>query len=191
LGCITGERAFVIHPQSQLASGENSFAYDDFASGATVYAYVLGNPLGFVDPLGLWTLQVGIGGSFSVPNFVPGGLSLVYGAGLIIDGSGTVSGYDYFGGGAYAGTPGFEDGIQVGVTDAKCSSQLSGWSPYSSLAVGVGPAFSIDGTSSLQDPISGPEHYQGSGVTIGVGAGFSYSLGGSYTTITSPIAKLW
>jgi hypothetical protein len=50
----TRSRVFVIAPLAAESLQKNPFPYDALASGATVYAYVDGNPMSEIDPLGLW-----------------------------------------------------------------------------------------------------------------------------------------
>lgn len=47
------ERVFFIRPQALEAPSKNALPYDGWSSGATIYAYVSGNPLLLVDPSGL------------------------------------------------------------------------------------------------------------------------------------------
>ena len=53
------ELVFFIRPQALEASSKNALPYDDGSSGAIIYAYVGGNPLNRIDPLGLWSFTYG------------------------------------------------------------------------------------------------------------------------------------
>ncbi|MBA2673422.1 hypothetical protein, partial [Ramlibacter sp.] len=50
---LTGA-VFVLAAQPVDSPQENSFTYGDFVSGATIFAYVHGDPLNFTDPEGLF-----------------------------------------------------------------------------------------------------------------------------------------
>jgi hypothetical protein len=50
------ERVFFIRPQALEAPSKNALPYDGWSSGPIIYAYVGGNPLSYVDPLGLSAL---------------------------------------------------------------------------------------------------------------------------------------
>jgi RHS repeat-associated protein len=84
--------------------------------GINLYAYAKGSPVDLVDPLGLWTGQLGIGGyvDFPLPWSPIGGFNLNPGYGLTFDGYGNIGFpgyygyygyYGYFGGGPYFGAP--------------------------------------------------------------------------------------
>ena len=74
--------------------------------GINTYAYVGGNPVGYVDPLGLWTLQ--IGGTVNINAF---GFVYQYSGGFAIDGSGDVGTYTAQGPGVGSG-----DTASIGTT---------------------------------------------------------------------------
>src|ERR1035437_4686281 len=68
--CKTGEAVFVNLPQTVDTSRENAHWYGEVVSGPTIYSYVLGNPVNYRDPLGLWSLGAsayeGFGGGVSI-----------------------------------------------------------------------------------------------------------------------------
>ena len=53
-----GEGVFVICALTRITSRETALRYDGLASGATVYAYVGGDPLDRIDPYGLWQFTI-------------------------------------------------------------------------------------------------------------------------------------
>ncbi|WP_157971405.1 hypothetical protein [Dyella sp. C9] len=76
--------AFVSSAPTRITPRKNGLRYDELVSGATVYAYVGGNPLMRIDPYGLaWQLVVG-GGVTAIVPFFGGGLN--FNVGLNIDG---------------------------------------------------------------------------------------------------------
>ena len=70
--------------------------------GTNVYSYVGNNPFSGIDPLGLWTFQLGI-----TLNFQLSGIgSVSFAAGVAIDGSGNIAGYSSVGPGLAVGAKG-------------------------------------------------------------------------------------
>ncbi|WP_309869302.1 RHS repeat-associated core domain-containing protein [Luteibacter sp. 1214] len=156
------------------------------AAGPNLYGYVLQDPINNIDPLGLWTLQIGFQVSYSV-TFFGVGVSGTLGMGAAIDGHGNVAAFSYDGLGGALGTPGASAGVQTAVSDGDTICALGGKFNNASLGGGWGP----DATG---DAFWGPgEHGQpvvGAGVTIGAGIGASGSVGQTDTTL-GDVGHLW
>jgi RHS repeat-associated protein len=145
-----------------------------YGGGSNIYAYVNNDPLNNVDPLGLYTLQLGVavGGTF---------LGIVVpqaGFGIAIDTSGNVGSYKYVGGGVGISVSAGAGG-SVQVSNAQTIYDLSG--PFANVGVhgGAGLGGSVDfftGSSS-----NGPVF--GGGVTFGPSAGAAVSATRTSTQI--------
>jgi RHS repeat-associated protein len=148
-----------------------------FSSGANFYAYANGNPIGSRDPLGLFTLQVGL-----TLNFQFGFINLNGTYGLVVDGYGDVGTYVVGGVAGGVGAGGF-GGINVAVSSGDCIQDIGGPFYNQSVIVGAGFAGGLDsfaGQGSHGQPVIG------GGFSLGIGAGADYSFGGSDTKV-SPI----
>lgn len=147
--------------------------------GVNLYAYALGNPVGLIDPLGLWTEQLGLS-----LNFQFGPVAAQFTAGLAIDGTGAI--------GTYYATPlaglGVGEDVSGGVSFAyspnACSiHDLGGPFTNIDLGGGWGPHASGDGFFGQG---SHGQFVAGAGVTIGPGLG----AGGSTTITTTTVNHL-
>jgi RHS repeat-associated protein len=145
-----------------------------FNGGQTnLYVYVHNDPVNFVDPFGLWTVSVGLSGSFQFVGFNFNGSF-----GVVIDGSGGIgfigSGGVGVGGGAEASF-----GLSFQVSDADCIEDLNGAGLYGSSSLGFGLAGSVDGFLGRG---RFDQYVSGVGFTMGVGVGAEASVGRSYTS---------
>ncbi len=137
--------------------------------GINLYRYVGNNPVRFIDPLGLTTVQVGITVTGQVGPFTFTGS-----AGIAFDGSGNIGVYTTGGGGAGAGG-GVSGGVSVSGSNAQTINDLSG--PFNQVSLGGGWGPNASGDAFTGSSPNGTVH--GGGVTVGPGL----SAGGS-TTIT-------
>jgi RHS repeat-associated protein len=144
-----------------------------------LYAYVGNDPLNNVDPLGLYTLQIGFAGSF---NF--GGLWVPVGVGAAIDTSGNFGLYSYAGGGVQLGASA-NAGVNIQVTNAQTISDLTGKFWNASAHGGVGLGGSVDYTKgpSANGLVSGV------GVTVGLAGGASVAGGITNTWLYAPFGS--
>ena len=135
-----------------------------FRGGSNLYRYVGNNPASRRDPLGLWTVQIGIGGNVNIGWWA--GININGGAGIAFDASG-FGGYYYGGLGAYGGSPGASGGVQISASNASTICDLRG--PFingsGTLAAGLGG--SIDGFISPDGSVIGGGFTAGGGFEAG------------------------
>lgn len=144
------------------------------AGGVNQYAYVGGNPVSKVDPLGLWTVNIGISGSYVFPW---GGAGTGF-AGFVCDSDGNCGGY--YGGGPGIGVgKGATGGVSVGASNAKTICDLRGRFTNVGVGGGWGPSGSGDGYWGPSD--NGTVY--GGGVTVGPGVGAGAFAGPTWTVV--------
>jgi RHS repeat-associated protein len=141
--------------------------------GPHVYNYVGQDPLNYVDPRGLWTVQIGGAGAVNTPVG-----SIPVGFGIAFDGHGHIAVYG-FGGAAAAAGAAADAGVSVQVSDAQTVCDLTGRFYNSSVHAGAGWGGSVDAFTG-QSP-NGP--VSGGGVTLGAAAGASGSIGFTETGV--------
>jgi RHS repeat-associated protein len=137
-----------------------------------LYAYVANDPLNNVDPLGLWTLQLGFSAGFTFPT----GFSGTFFFGLALDDKGGAAAY--YGGGIGAGVgAGAGGGLSVIASSANTVNDLSGVFANGALGVGAGGYAALD----VFTGASGTTPITGGGATIGLGLGAVTFAGPTYT----------
>jgi RHS repeat-associated protein len=149
-----------------------------FNGGDTdLYGYVVNNPVGVVDPEGLWTISVGvfINGALGIGG--GGGMELNFGysnsAGFSFSLAGTTQG------GAIAGASAFV-GAGILVTNACSVNQLNGMSyQFGRAGFGMGPSFAVEG-------VKGSDYYGG---TFYGGIGPGYTANSFTASTTSAIIQ--
>lgn len=140
--------------------------------GINLYAYTGNDPVNATDPTGLYTLQIGFGGSGTFCPFC----AALFGGGIAFDTSGNIGFYGY---GGVGGQIGLEEGIggSVQVSNAQTIYDLSGPFYNGSVHGGIGIGGSIDGfTGSSEHGL-----VTGFGITFGLSIGAS-AVGGLTTT---------
>jgi RHS repeat-associated protein len=144
--------------------------------GPDWYGYALQNATRFVDPLGLWTCQIGVTFTLNI-----WGAAFQYFGGFAFDGSGNVSWYYPARPGFGVGVGGFVSaGVNVNASDAASVSQLSGVFNNYSAGGGWGPSISADGFWGA-DPNG--QRIIGGGLSYGPGAGAGAFVGQTDTSL--------
>jgi RHS repeat-associated protein len=152
------------------------------AGGGNWYGYGRGNPQLFKDPLGLWTLQIGV----TINIQIWGPFAAQFTAGVAIDGNGNVGTY-YAGGGGLGAGAHVSGGISTNASNASTICDLAG--PFVNISAGGGWGPDATGDAFYGKDGNGNDIW-GGGVTVGAGLG----VGGSATvtdTVVNPIGKLW
>jgi RHS repeat-associated protein len=156
---------------------------------ANLYGYAFNSPVVQLDPLGLWTVQIGLGGGVTGGDGVIGG-GASYSRGFVIDGHGNVGFYKTVGGSAGTSSLGSSasGGIEFQWTNGECTKDIQG--PFFGLT-GTG---SVGGWAVSGDAFAG----QGSQGQLVVGGGGVFGIGegesaqGSVTVTTvSPLGNIW
>jgi hypothetical protein len=143
------------------------------------YGYVLANPVSNVDPLGLWTGQVGV-----AINVTIGPFTVALGGGIAFDGHGNIAGYSEYGGGASVGAD-ISGGLTIKGSNGDTINDLNGPFVNASVGGGAGPHGSADvfmGTGENGQTVTG------GGITIGGGLGAGASTTITTTTVGNSIA---
>ncbi|WP_343995930.1 RHS repeat-associated core domain-containing protein, partial [Ideonella azotifigens] len=148
--------------------------------GVNLYSYVKGNPASQIDPLGLWTINIGISGSVNIPLIGPVGIGGGGFAGIAFDG--TNWGFYGGGGGGVGAGAGGSIGIQFGGSNAKTICDLAG--PFASVS-GSGGEGVIGGAEGYYGQGSDGSNIYGGNGFIGVGGGtpVSGTAGATYTWV--------
>jgi RHS repeat-associated protein len=169
-------RARYYHP------GLSRFISEDplgIAAGPNGYAYVKGNPISYLDPLGLWTGQIGVNLSVNLG----GPLTFSMTGGVAFDGHGNVAGYVEYGGGAST-SPDVSGGLALHGSNGDSIQDLNGLFVNVTAGGGWGAHASGDGFFGYG---SHGQRVEGGGITIGVGAGGSSSVTVTNTAIGNPL----
>jgi RHS repeat-associated protein len=135
-----------------------------FTGGLNLYSYVRGNPTRYVDPFGLWTIQVGL--TINVALSGGGGM---YSRGIVIDGDGRIGWFHTWGAGLAEGA-GFSGGVSFAYSNAHTICGIGGPFGQASGTGGYGGAAATG--DYFYGPGDGPKGWvQGAGGTIGLGGG--------------------
>jgi len=154
-----------------------------FAGGQfNFYAYANNNPVIFLDPYGLWTIQLGLSLSGSL-----GPVSFVGSFGFALDSCGNFAAYKEAGFGTGVGED-VQVGLGVHATNGDTINDLNG--PFVNASVSAG-----DGISGTVDALAGTgsqgQVVAGAGFTVGAGLGGAVSTSITNTTISPNVYHLW
>ena len=141
-----------------------------FRGGFNLYSYAHDTPTNLTDPLGLWTVGLGVN-----VNIQLGVINLQVSGGIAVDSSGNIGAFDAGGGGLGVGAD-ISGGLNLSVSNAHTICGLGG--PFANFSgnAGAGLDGSVNGFSGFDQQ---GRAVVGGGLTVGAGAG-----GGVSDTIT-------
>jgi RHS repeat-associated protein len=187
-GTVTGSITQNLRLPGQNTDAETGFSYNlnrdympnlgryletdpvGLLGGLNTYSYAVGNPVTLVDPSGLWTINIGIQGTFIVPFYGEVGVAGGGFTGVVFDGT---SLNVYYGPGAGAGAgAGGSLGIQFGMSNAPAACDLKGL--FGSATVSAGEGLIVGGEGYTGYGSQG-QSVSGANLFIGGGGGFPVS----------------
>jgi RHS repeat-associated protein len=151
-----------------------------YGGGSNLYAYVNNDPLNNVDPLGMYTLQIGGNMGYTLPF----GISGTCFAGIAFDTQGGIASFYGYGVGVWLGAGASMAGA-IAVSNAQTVNDLGGGSANASVGLGTGGRVGLD-------TFVGPSDngfVSGVGLSAGVGLGLTSYAGPTNTVISSPASS--
>ena len=153
-----------------------------YFAGSNLYEYAGDSPADRADPLGLWTVSIGV----SVNGmWGPGGVG--GSAGIVIDGSGNVAVYTTKGGGVGAGEKA-SGGLSIGSSNAATVGGIAG--PFAQVSVGAAGGASVSGDFYTGSSPDGMYQVGGWNGNIGVGLGGGGMAGVTTTQVYPPFLNI-
>jgi RHS repeat-associated protein len=126
--------------------------------GINLFIYVQNSPINYIDPLGLWTVAIGVSGTGGAGMGASGTVMIAF------DGHGNIGFIESGGGGGYAGVGGSAGGI-IQVTNADSIYDLRGFSAQTGISFSWGPSVGAEWVVGIG--------YMGVNITFGLGGGLS------------------